>query len=60
LRRYPLIKIEVSVKKIIEYVEEGGRVKELKFFFSYFILEILEQKKKGVYVTPIYGQNSKI
>lgn len=36
----------------LEYLKNGGTIEEKEFKFSSKIFEILEQKKRGAYVTP--------
>jgi len=43
---------ELLVKSALDYVSEGGALKEKPFVFSDKIISILEEKKRGTYQTP--------
>ena len=60
LRFYPPIKLESSVRIIRDYINNGGKSKELHFTFSNKVVEILELKRKEVCVTPNYDARHKI
>src|ERR1019366_5242087 len=47
IRFYPPIKLELSVRIIRDYINNGGKFKELTYTFSNKMVEILELKRKG-------------
>ncbi len=44
----------------MDYIKDGGYFKEINFTFSNKILDILELKRKGEYITPKYEDRNKI
>ena len=60
IRFYPPIKLELSVRIIRDYINNGGKFKELTYTFSNKMVEILELKRKGVYVVPNYVDRHKV
>ena len=60
LRFYPAIKLETSVRIIMEYIKNGGKFREINFAFSQEILDILDLKRKGEYIVPKYEDRNNI
>jgi hypothetical protein len=56
----PPIKLESSVRTIMEYIKNGGPTREINFTFSNKLLEILELKRKGEYIVPKYEDRNKV
>ena len=60
LRFTPHIILKASVEEIKQYMEEGGKMKEIQYSFSNEMLEILEKKKEGQYIVPNYQDGNRI
>ena len=60
LRFTPNIILKASVAEIRQYMEEGGKMREIEYSFSNEMLEILEKKKVGEYIVPNYDERNRI
>jgi len=60
IRFYPPIKLELSVRIIRDYINNGGKFKELTYTFSNKMVEILELKRKGEYIVPKYEDRNRV
>jgi hypothetical protein len=56
----PHIFLEASVEEIKQYMEGGGKMREIQYSFSNEMLEILRLKSLGEYIAPEYVKPKRI
>ena len=57
---YPPVKLETSVRLIKEYIDNGGKSRQIKFNFSNKSIEILKLRSIGQYVAPEYIKKARM